>query len=723
MSSILTKLRPEIDVASYKRIDGFERVSGKANFCADWRLPGMLYGSIITSNIPNGTVTRIDTESILAKEGVEAVVTCFDDSTNWSAGERLHERKLFTINPKFLGDCIGAVAAKTRDTAQEASAQAQVTYEELPSVFNLEDALKLDAPKVWPDGNESVITYCYGDIDRAFRESNESFERTYKTSRVHPASIETIASLAWWEDAGRKLVVVAETQAIHNCRDGLAEDLGIPIENVRVICKYKGGGFGNRSGVMNYDLIAAILSKKTGKPVMLEYTREQDFVGLHTRWPTNMQLKVGVNTKDGRLLALKLNGYVGLGAYTRRPKQLPNFLGTSAVSYFSAMLTEEHTVYTNTPTTGNVRSPAGIQAIFAVETMIDEIAFSLKMNPLDFRVRNVRARFPELKEHFTSCGLLDCFEIGSEMFDWNRRWRTPPSRAEFRSNKEKWSGIGVAMSNWHASLGKGEARVSIQKDGKVKVSIGVVDIGTGAKTTMAALASETLGVPIDEIEVIWGDTDMTPPTPGESGSKTTAIVGTAVTEACRKLNDRLARISDPKEDRNAQKLQEIMKKYGQELEEYAITDPHLPNGKKRDSFGVHFVQVDVDIETGAVSIEKYLAIHDSGRIVNHLTAASQVKGSVMMGIGMALTEELRVNPDYGSFLNSNMMNYKITTHSMAPNVEVKFIEIDDPYGPKSLGEIALPASLPAIGNAIFNATGIRLREIPFTPDRILLADS
>ena len=725
--------------SSYQRIDAYERVSGKAKYGTDWHLPNMIYARMITSSVPHGIVKSIDKQNLFSRDGVEAAITCFDDKTMWSGGDREHERKLFSDHPRFVGECIGAVAARTREIAEEAAEHALIEYDILPAVFTIDEALKPNSPKTWDNANISTSTYGFGDAT-IFSMGDQLIEREYTSARIHPVVIEPICSLAWWENNNTKLTVVAGTQSIHLTREGIAKDLGLPLENVRVICQYKGGGFGGKNGSINVDLMAALLAKKSGKPVMMEASREQDFPGVHARWSTKEQVKATVNAKKGELLGVQIKAYANIGAYSRRPKRM-TYYSTLGEDYVHAMNVEECNVYTNTPTTGAMRAPAGPQVNFVMETLVDEIAHELKLNPLDFRLKSIRNKYAgmDLSHHYTSYGFLDCFKVGSEVFGWKERWRPPPSRESLvSSGRTKWRGLGVSGGRWHSRVGASDAMVKLDSDGKIDLSVGVVDIGTGAKSTMAVIASETLGVPISDVRVEWGDTETTPFAPGEGGSKTTSCVGTAVRTASLNLRNSILRLASGKlgisenhleidqgevrlvsSTKPLMSLTEVVRASGRELVEKVSTEPELPEHTERASFAAHFVDVEIDTETGFVEVTRYVAVHDSGRIVNHLTAESQVKGGIVMGLGMALSEEIRIDPDLGSIINSNLMTYKVPTQSMVPSVEVFFVETNDTFGPKALGEPPIVPVLSAVGNAIFNATGIRLRETPFTPDRIL----
>ena len=732
------QLLQEIRKNSYPRIDGIERATGRARYSADWKVPGMLYARIIQSSIPHGLVRKIDQSK--AMSGVMGIITCLDDATVWTAGERLHPRRVFTDHVRFVGDCIGAVAATSRKKAQEAAESVKVAYDEFPSAFDLQQAMKPEGPKIWEDGNViGPLRYGFGNAVETFGKADLLvIERDYVTSRVHNAPLEPAVSLAWWDDDLKKLTVVAATQGVSACREGLASDLGLKLENARVICLYKGGGFGNKNNSMNYDIIAALLARKTKRPVMVEYSREQDFTGVHGRWSSKQHLRAAVRSTDGKILGVELKGYCDIGAYTRHIKQ-GKFLN-GAEDYYSceSWNAEVYGVYTNTPATAHMRAPTGPQACFASETLIDEIAYELRTDPLEFRLKNAVAKHHGTNE-FVSNSLKECLEIGAEKFGWRKRWRTPGSSAKSRGDSSKLRGVGVAMATWHSFVGKGEALAKLKQDGTLDVYVGVVDIGTGAKTTMAAIAADALGVPLESVRIIWGDTETCPSSIGESGSRTTTFTGTAVRAAAIKIRERIISLAsdyfnvrqdeiDVRDGRVCQRASsEISVAMGKFLElqkvdemvERQVTEPSLPEGKQRYSFAAHFAEVEVDTETGMIRVTGYLACHESGQIVNRLTAESQVQGAVVMGMGMALSEKVLIDQIYGSIQNPSFLTYKLPNHLMIPRIDVVFLESNVPYGPKSLGEIPIVPVAAAIGNAMFNATGVRLRELPFMPEKLL----
>jgi CO/xanthine dehydrogenase Mo-binding subunit len=731
-SELVTKKE---ELTSYPRIDGVERVTGLAKYAGDWKLSDMLYGRVVLSTIPSGRVKKFDLSRAQNIPGVEAILTCFDDATIWDAGEREQDRRVFTDRVRFVGDCIGAVAAKTRNVAQEAVDAIGVDYEEERGSFSIKDSLKEGAPKLWDSGNViGPLEYGYGDIDAAFEQADFTFEGDYATQRVHNAPLEPGTSIAYWDKDG-KLTVIAATQSLYGTREGLSLDLKIPEEKIRVIAHYKGGGFGNKASSMNYDIVAALLSKKTGKPVLVEYSRGDDFVGVHGRWGSEQHLKAAIRKSEGKMLGVDLKAYCDIGGYTRAVKA-GNFV-QGAEGYYSTIAWKGrvYPVYTNTPATAHMRAPMGPVANFAAETFVDELAHELRIDPVEFRIRNAVVKYDNEKS-FTSGSMKDCLIAGAEAFSWKKRWQRPPSP---KASGTLARGIGVSLGSWHANVGDGEAIVKASPDGTFLLTVGVVDIGTGAKSTMAGLAAKALGVPLSKVEIAWGDSDNNTYAIGESGGRLTSFTAPAVREACAKVKNRILAASSqvyavPKdqleirgeeifkknESRPLGRIQDVVKRSGA-IEEKASVEQTTPKDSVRYSFAAHFSEVLIDLETGMVSLENYLAVHDSGEIVNELTGASQVRGSVIMGLGMALSEQVLIDPNYGGMLNPSFMNYRLPNHAQIPKIDVMFLKTVDPYGPKSLGEIGIVPVQACLGNAIFNATGVRLRRIPFTAESFLRA--
>src|SRR5215471_18257300 len=617
------------------RIDALERVTGKATYTNDVKLQGMLYARILRSPHPHARIRRIDLSKALALPGVKTILTNENCKVVWGAGGisggqqynddvkkiTKHRRYVFNNPVRFVGDPVAAVAAVNRHIADEALHLIQVDYDVMNFVLEPEEALKPDAVKIWPEGNLSLnaqnqaqpATTKRGNVEDGFRTSDLVFEDRYTTAFVHNAQMEPRSCIATWE--GDKLTLYTPTQGISNCRSDTARDLGIPQEKVQIICQYMGGGFGNKNQNQDADLITAMLSKQAGAPVKLEFTRKDDFIGVHGRWPTVQYYKVGL-TRDGVLSAIQLRGYSGMGPYRK------NSGAIGGIDIYQCPHIESviYPVYTNKTVSGNFRGPEYPQGFYGIESMMDDVAYKLKVDPVEFILKNMTRKSRD-EVPYTNYSLEECMKRGAETFEWKKRWRPQPGSDPGPVKR----GAGVSFMAFRSALGRSSAVIRLDSKGEYTVFVGVTDIGAGAKTTMAIIAAEALGVAVSKVDVVWGDTDRCPYSVGESGSRTTIQTGYAVIQAAEALKRQIAEKGLPKGD--------------DVLAGSASPNPTL-DGKVRAAFAAHFVEVEVDTELGHVRVLKYLAVHDSGRIMNPLTARSQIKGGAIMGIGMALHEDL-----------------------------------------------------------------------------------
>src|SRR2546427_4779710 len=698
------------------RIDALERVTGRATYTGDVRLPGMLYARVLRSPHAHARIRQIDSSKALALPGVKFVLTHENCSVVWGAGSisggrqyvddikkiTLHKRYLFNNPVRFFGEPVAAVAATNRHLAEEALRLIDVDYEVLPFVLDQEAALRPESVKIWPEGNISPDVknkvepevYRRGNVEESFRTADFVFEDRYTTTYVQNAQMEPRLCVANWE--GDKLTLYTPTQGTSNCRHDMARDLGIPDEKVRVICKYMGGGFGNKNQNQDADLIAAMLAKEVGAPVKLELTRKEDFIGVHGRWPTTQYYKVGVS-RDGVLKALQLRGYSGMGPYRK------NSGAIGGIELYQCPNVESvvYPVYTNRAVSGNYRAPEFPQGFFGIQSMMDDVAYKMKMDPVEFVLKNMTRKSDDAVP-YTNYTLENCIRRGAEAFGWKRRWH-PPGADKGPIKR----GVGMGFMALRSPTGQSSAVIRLDSNGRYTVFVGVTDIGAGAKTTMALIAAEELGVPLSNIEIVWGDTDRCPYSVGESGSRTTDMTGYAVIEAARDLKRPIVAKGLPK-GANA-------------LIASASPNPST-EGKVRKAFGAHFVEVEVDTELGRARVLKYLAVQDSGRILNPLTATSQVKGGATQGIGMALHEDLLYDRQTGQPLTAGYYGTRIMTHLDAPEIQVIFIESDDGYGPfgaKCIGEAGIVHAVAAVANAVFNAIGRRMKDLPITRDKIL----
>jgi len=701
------------------RIDAVERVSGGAKYTGDVMLPGMLYARVLRSPHPHARIKRIDASRAKTLAGVRAIVTHENCHVVWGAGSisggaqyndeikkiTMHRRYAFNNPVRFVGEPVAAVAAVDRHTAEEALHLITVEYEPLPFVLDPEDALKADAVKIWPEGNLSPtarneiqpLGQKRGSVENGFKSADRVFEDRYSTSFVHNAQMEPRASVAQWE--GDKLTVYTPTGGVANCRTDMARDLGIPPEKVRVVSRFMGGNFGNKNQNQDADLIAASLAKEAGAPVKLELSRKEDFVGVHGRWPTVQYYKVGVKN-DGTLTAIQLRGYSGMGPYR---KNSGNIAGVE-IYQCPNIETSISPVYTNRTVSGNFRGPEYPQGFFGIQSMMDDVAAQMNMDPVEFILRNMTRKAGD-QLPYTTYSLEECIRKGADAFEWKKRWKQVPGSDPGPIKR----GAGVSFMAFRAGLGRSNAVVRVDGNGKYWVHVGVTDVGGGAKTTMGLIAAEELGIPLSKLEVVWGDTDRCPYSVGESGSRTTIMTGYAVVEAARDLKKQIAEKGMPKGD--------------EVLIGSAAPSPTL-QGKVRSTFGAHFVEVEVDAELGRARVTRYLAVHDCGRIINPLTARSQIKGGATQGIGMALHEDLLYDRRSGVPLTPGYYGARIATHLDAPEIEVIFIESDDglgPYGAKSMGESSKVPAPAAVANAVANAIGHRMKDLPITRDKLVAA--
>ena len=701
---------------STTRIDAFERVTGKTTYTRDVYLEGMLYALVLRSPHPHARIKSIDVSKARALPGVKAVLHHENCQVVWGAGSisgggqynddlkkiTKHRRYAFNNPVRFVGDPVAAVAAVDRHVAEEALRLIVVDYEVLPFVLDQEAALKEDAVKIWPEGNlspnarnEFVPNVSRrGNVEEALKTADRVFEARYSTVMCHNAQMEPRACVAHWN--GDKLTVYTPTGGISNCHHDIARDLGMPDEKVRVICHYMGGNFGNKNQNQDADLITAMLAKETGTPVKLEFSRKDDFIGMHGRWPTIQYYKVGVS-KEGRLTAIQLRTYSNMGAYRK------NSGGVSGVELYDCPNTEStlYPVYTNRTVSGNFRGPSDPQGYYPIQSLMDDVAYALKMDPVDFVLANMVKQGSQVQ--FTNYSLDQCIRQAAETFEWKKRWKPQPGSDPGPIKR----GAGMAFMSFRSGLGMSSAVVQVDAAGKYTLFVGVTDVGPGAKTTMNIIAAQELGVPLSEVKVVWGDTDTCPFSVGESGSRTTIMTGQAVIAAVKDLKAQIAAKGLP----TGNNL----------LIAKASPNPTL-QGKVRNCFGAHFVEVEVDTELGDVKILKYTTVHESGRIMNPLTSRSQIQGGVGQGIGMALHENLIYDQRSGRPLVTGYYFDRVPTHMDVPDVDVAFIEHDDgygPYGAKSVGESGMIQTPAAMSNAIYNAIGRRIKDLPITRDKIL----
>ncbi len=735
------------------RTDLRDKLTGEAKYSADLKLPGMLYGLVLRSPHPHAEITGIDTERAKQLPGVFAVVTPFDVPQ----GRLAHDVAVLDAHVRFVGDEVVAVAAVDLDTARRALDLIRVDYRVLPFVLEPEEALKDDAIAIHPGGNlaSDPIYLERGDVDQGLAEADLVLEGDYVIPTHSATPLEPRVALASWE--GDSLTVWKTSRGVHVDRDALAGALSIPASRVRVVGPYMGGGYGNKDE-SRLGALAAVLAQRAGRPVRLEYSREEEFVAGRVRHAARIKMKVGVKN-DGSITAIHADALLDTGAYlssgpgvARRTGQGALYLYHCANARYQARL-----AYTNRPSAGSYRALGAPQGHFALETLMDRAAEALGMDPLEFRLKNhvrpegqpgVRLSPPDQIVDsqpveggipFSSNALGQCLELGAAAFGWDYRRKGYDS-----GDPDRKTGRGMSMMIYRGGPGSvSAAEVSIDKSGRTTLTTGLIDVGEGATTVLAQMAAEVLGMEARDIDVVSADTGSTPPAPITAGSAATFSTGTAVVEAATQVKEKLLELASVGLEVPAQELDlleesvfvksdpsrrmsvaEVTQATGDEVISVLATINPGSTDYVVNSFGAHFVEVEVDKVTGRVTVLRYVAAHDSGRIINPQMALNQAEGAISQMLGFALSEELVTDGPTGITLNASYLEHKSPTVLDYPDIEVIFADVVDPVGPlgaKALGEVPSIGQAPAIANAIYDAVGLRLTRVPFTPDLMLQA--
>jgi CO/xanthine dehydrogenase Mo-binding subunit len=722
------------------RIDGWERVSGKATYPSDIYLPGMLYGKILRSPYPHAKVVNIDVERAKALPGVKAVLIPKDMAVfSWSQAPGIHnDMSILAEIVRFVGDDIAVVAAVDEDRAQEALGLIKVDYQPLPFVLDPEEALKPEAPKIHPQGNlygGKPVILERGDIEKGFQEADLVYEGRYSTSMVQHVTAEPRVCVARW-DRG-KLTLWDSLQYTFLAQASLAHIFKVPMTKVRVICDFMGGGFGDKGFAERYDVLAAILSLKTGQPVRMEFTREENFLAATHRYPTVCYLKYGAK-KDGTLTAIQTKVIADIGAYCHHVGAV-GVMGTMKGVYRCPNLKGEgYTVYTNKPEGGAMRCVGHPMGQFAQEVHMDIMAEKLGLDPVDFRLKNY-ARLEDgdqdRKVPFSSNGMEECIRKGAEAFGWGQRWEKPGTTP---GPLKKGLGMAIHACSHGAMTPPSTGMVRLNSDGTVNVFTGAVDIGGGQKATMAMIAAEELSIPLETVSVTSADTEMTLDTGGTWGSRQTISGGTGIKLAAADAKRQVFEIAAKELQTGVENLElrsgniyprgsdkgipitEVLKKAPATITGKGTGS--VPQGVVTYCFAADFVEVEVDTLSGKVRVVKLMAAHDVGKAINVLATENQIEGGAIQGMGFGLIEGQIFDKDTGICVNPNLVDYKVFTMKDIPEIHPLIIEPIDPYGPfgaKGVGEPPYSVPAPALANAIYNAIGVRFTELPINIRSIL----
>lgn len=764
--------KPEI------KVDAAKLAKGKPVFTDDFTLPGMLFAALLTSPHAHARIKNIDTARAKALPGVHAVLTYKDVArVIYASGGQTWpnpppwDQVSLDSKVRHVGDRVAVVAAETQEIANEALKLIDVDYEILPAVFSAHEAMKPGAPIIHdePDAHKiadaehniaATIDVKLGDVEKGFAESDRVFEHTYNVHQVQQASIEPHIVITYWDDDDR-LVIRTSTQVPFHVRRMVAPLLGLPVKKIRVIKPRIGGGFGGKQEMLIEDLTAH-LTLATGRPVRFEYTRELEFTSARSRHPATITYKAGV-MNNGTLHSLSMHIVENTGAYGTHGLTVCSVAGQRGLATYRCpnMKLQAEIVYTNIPTPGAFRGYGAPQGLFALESLMEEIALELGIDPVDFRMKNaVRVGDPIAitgaigeGEHEGStqivqtCGLPECVEQGAAAIAWDRKldpnWKLDPKRPHIRR------GLGMAVCMHGTAipgLDMGAASIKVNDDGSFNVLVGATDLGTGSDTVLAQIAAETLGVPLNDVIIYSSDTDFTPFDTGAYASSTTYISGGAVKKAAEKVRqqifDRAAlmlKLPSPLgvggegegwQIRNRQ----VYAPNGQSVSLAAIAlhslhtedqqqimatashvSPHSP-----PPFAAQFAEVEVDTQTGQVTVTKLVMAVDCGTAINPVTTQGQIEGGLVQALGYAVSEEMAYDSN-GRLLNTRFGDYRIFQANEVPEIEAILVptyEPSGPFGAKAAAEIPMDGVAPAVANAIQDAVGKRLRDLPFTPEKV-----
>ena len=747
------------------RRDAGEKVTGQAKYSGDIKLPGMLYGKTLHCPHPRARIVKIDTSKAEALAGVMAVLTK-ENTKGWRTSWYEVPEIAFPETITHEGTEVAAVAAVDVTIARRALELIDVEYEVLTPMLDAEEALKSPPPPLVADeeypGREMFDRKPFviqrGDLKKGFEEADVIVEDTYTTQVSHHGTIQTRACIASWD--GHDLTVWDAIQGVWNSKLALAKSLGLDPDNVRIIVRYLGGGFGSKAWSQRITYYAAKLSMITGRPVKMERTRGEEFINHSRRYDTKMYLKMGAK-KDGTLTAILQKAIVDIGAAATEENYYCRQIiwHTANLHACPNLYLEQIGVNTNRQTTGPTRSPMNMQAIFALESHMDRMAMELDIDPLDFRMKNY-ATYQSVgtaEAHLTGDGtttfaakipysskILDqCMTLAADAIDWKKRkksFSTDPGPVK----------RGMGMASYLVLQGVGlypyvaEAKVAIKNDGTINLFVGVVDIGGGQQTILGMIAAEELGVTSDDVTVMIGDTQDTLYGPSCHASRCTPEMGPAVLQAAAEARQKLFEHAAPLLGADAGALRS---KNGMI---YVKSDPsrsvsfkkacqgiapdqsilgvgsRAPNPAEpmMATFGAQTVELEVDTEIGRVTILKFVAAQDFGKPINPKLCISQVYGGIEFGVGFALTEEGLYDPKTGKLLTGNLSEYRMPTSLDFPPVEVYLPECEDPYfaySAKGAGENTNAPTPAAIRNALYNATGVWFNNLPITPDKIIRA--
>ncbi len=721
------------------RYEGRLKVTGAAPFAYEVETPSPpAYGVLIAAPIARGVVTSADVSQAKAAPGVLLVWTPETVPAQGERGARINPRNQRGANPalaariEHFGQHVGVVVADTLENARAAAALVRFTYDTAPADLIFEDCLDKAEE---PEGEEDVRI---GDFEAAFAAAPVRLDASYVSPLQNHAQMEPCATTAWWD--GDQVTVHTSIQMVKGGQHALAETLMIPSTRVRLLTRYIGGGFGGKGQSYDDLTLAALAARALGQPVRVAYTRQQMFQATIHRPAVHMRVRLGAQA-DGRLDAFALEAVT----HCRREAPFTEHAANFARSLYAApnRLTGHRLVKLDIPAAGPMRAPGEASGMLSLECAMDELAEQLGLDPIELRLRNEPESDPETGKPFSTRQLVGCMTEGARRFGWDRR---SPKPGQVRDGR--WLvGLGMAAAIRGNFLLPAKAGVRIDADGTITLRQGMTDLGTGTYTILAQITAETLGVPLSQVKVELGDSDF-PPAPGSGGQFGAATAGSAAFAAGMNLRRALAdlAVGDPSSplygddpelvtfgggniavDNRAEPLDRLVARAAPEgvYVEGSITPAADARDYSQHTYGAHFAEVGVDPDTGEVRLRRMFGVFAAGRILNAKTAMSQITGGMIWGVGTALHEYNAVDPRYGSFIAQDLASYHVPAHADIVDLSAMFLdEVDDmanPMGIKGVGELGIAGAGAAIANAVYNASGARVRDYPLTPEKVLAA--
>jgi xanthine dehydrogenase YagR molybdenum-binding subunit len=707
------------------RIDGRVKVIGAAKYAAEFARPGLTYGALIQSTIAAGRVVKIDLSAAKSAPGVVGILTRenaphfrpYPDDLRKPGAPGENRVPLQDDEIYHDGQHLGVLVAESFEEATYAASLVRMTYQSQPPVVTLNDERaqkNATAPEKF--AGREALQHKRGDVDSALVTAAHKIDFVYSTPIENHNPIETYSTTSEWEAADRLLIHEC-TRGIKQLQRVVANAFGLPQENVRIVCPFIGGAFGSKGFQWSHTLLAAAAAKLLQRPVKLTLTRPQMFDSAGQRARTEQKLSVGAD-KSGKLVALR---------HATTTHSSPTHDYTEPCGNMSRMLyscpnveVSHRLVRLNLTTPCPMRAPGETPGVYALECAMDELAHETGVDPVEFRLRN----YAEIDEYenrpWSSKKLRECYQRAAQKFGWSNRNKKPGS---MRAADGSQVGLGMATAVYPAGQQKTGATAILNKDGTVVIRSATHEIGTGTYTTMSQFAADTLGIPIEKIHFELGDSQF-PYAPNNGGSWLTASVGPAVIGACRELKKKVAYVAGSWPGDSAQ-LDDLFKRAGQEQIQVEFNSE--PNKEEREkftflSYGAIFVEVHVDA-FGQVRVKRAVGVYDMGRMINPRLARSQITGGMLFGFSTALMEGTVPDQKTGRIVNANLAEYHVAVHADTPELDIDFINEPDPHmpdlGARGIGEIGIVGAPAAVANAIFNATGKRVRDLPITPDKLI----